>query len=55
MSIEDVSENGSKVDIPVNDEKSNPEDPNSAFEEMTSKYKEFFVTYGDDNIKYFEG
>ena len=32
LSLEEVSENESKVNIPIDDEKSNPEDPSSAFE-----------------------
>jgi hypothetical protein len=32
-----------------NEEDSNP------FNELKQKYKEFFITYNDDNTKYFDG
>ena len=53
--MEDVSENGSRVNIPIADENTNPEDPKDAFDELKSKYKEFFVIYGDDNTRCCDG
>ena len=49
---DDVSEAGSKIHIELNEEEAKEEDP---FEDMRSKYKEFFVTYCDDNTKVFDG
>lgn len=51
--MDEASENESRVNIPLNEEPSNPE--NDTMEELKSKYKEFFVTYGDENTKYFNG
>lgn len=40
MSLDELSENGSRVNIPL-EERTNPEDPstNAAFDELKTKYK----------------
>lgn len=48
QSLDEISETGSKIEIPL-DEK--PEDPTDAFGELKEKYKEFFITYCDDNVR----
>lgn len=54
QSLEDQSENsqsGSKIQIEL-DKETEAEDP---FNELKSKYKEFFITYHDDNVKEWNG
>jgi tetratricopeptide (TPR) repeat protein len=50
QSLEEQSENsqsGSKIQIEL-DKETEAEDP---FNELKTKYKEFFITYHDDNVK----
>lgn len=42
------------MNIPL-DGKSNLEDSGAAFDELKSKYKEFFITYGDENTRLWDG
>ena len=54
QSLEEQSENsqsGSKIQIQL-DKETEAEDP---FNELKTKYKEFFITYHDDNVKQWNG
>ena len=48
-----MSENGSKVNVPLEDDDKN--DHTDSFEELREKYKEFFITYTDDNTHLYDG
>lgn len=50
--MDEISETGSKIEIPLGEK---TEDPTDAFGELKEKYKEFFITYCDDNVKEFNG
>lgn len=52
-SQDEVSEASSKIQIDLTDEEAETkEDP---FDDLRSKYKEFFVTYCDENVKEYNG
>jgi tetratricopeptide (TPR) repeat protein len=56
QSFDDISENESRVNIPLEtDTKSTEEEPGAVFEELKTKYKEFFITYSDDNTRLQDG
>lgn len=54
QSFDQVSESGSKVNIEIEEEKAKI-DQGAAFEELKSKYKQFFITYNDENTRLFDG
>lgn len=59
-SIDDHSENGSKIDLGLNDSTTSdrqekPFSEGKEFKELRTKFKEFFITYHDRNVKSFEG
>lgn len=57
-SIDSLSENCSKIDLGLNDSTTSEDKPFSEgkeFQELRTKFKEFFITYHDLNVRSFEG
>jgi tetratricopeptide (TPR) repeat protein len=57
QSIDEMSERGSKINIEFKEEKKeqDSEDQSAGFDDLRGKYKEFFITYCDDNVKEWDG
>lgn len=51
LGLDEASETGSNVNVDFGF----PDANNVVFEEMRTKYKEFFITYNDDNTRLMEG
>ena len=52
---DDLSEASSKIHIELDESDKKAMEEEDPFEDLKSKYKEFFITYSDDNVKEFNG